>query len=75
MSKVNDPRLKLGKAIRARRIELGMSQEELASRADIHVTYLSSVECGHRNVALLNIIEIAQSLGLLGSELFLKADI
>lgn len=69
MSKDDDPRVKLGKAIRERRLELGLSQEELANRAGIHVTYLSSVERGHRNVALLNIVNLAQALILESSDL------
>lgn len=75
MSKENDPRVRLGKAIRERRLELGLSQEELASRADIHVTYLSTVERGHRNIALLNIIGISQGLKLTSCELLGLADL
>ena len=36
----------LGKRIRFLRNEIGISQEELADRAEIDRTYIKSVECG-----------------------------
>ena len=54
----------LGKNIRSRRQELGISQEELAFRARIHRTYMSTVERGLRNVAIDNIEKIAKALGV-----------
>jgi transcriptional regulator with XRE-family HTH domain len=44
------------------RLEKGWSQEELANRAGLHRTYVSSMERGERNVALLNIERIARAL-------------
>jgi transcriptional regulator with XRE-family HTH domain len=58
----NDPRLQLGKAIRKRRISLGLTQEQLAERADLHWTYVSGIERGERNVAILNIARLAKAL-------------
>ncbi len=54
----------LAKNIRSRRQELGISQEELAYRAKIHRTYMSTVERGLRNVAIDNIEKIAKALGV-----------
>lgn len=40
-----------------------MSQEELADRAGLHRTYISSVERARRNVSLENIFTLAEALG------------
>lgn len=44
-----------------RRFE-GISQEELAFRADIHRTFLSEVERGKRNINIYNLCKIAKAL-------------
>ena len=59
----------LGKTIRDRRTELGLSQEELAERADLHRTYVGGVERGERNVSLENIVRIARALQIVPSQL------
>lgn len=41
-----------------------MSQEELAARAQLHRTYISSIERQERNVSLENIFRIANALGI-----------
>lgn len=41
-----------------------MSQEELADRAALHRTYISSVERAQRNVTLENIFALAEALGV-----------
>ena len=48
--------------IRRFRRELGISQEELAHRAKIHRTYMSSIERAQRNIAIDNIEKIANGL-------------
>jgi transcriptional regulator with XRE-family HTH domain len=65
-----DIRERFGDAVRGRREELGLTQEDLAERAGIHRTYLSDVERGGRNVSLVNIERLAAALSLLTSELF-----
>lgn len=50
--------------MRARREGLGWSQERLAEVAGLHRTYIGSIERGERNVALLNIIRLAEALGV-----------
>lgn len=41
---------------------MGISQEELADRAGFDRTYISMVELGKRNPALLNICRLAEAL-------------
>lgn len=65
----------LGRAVAARREELGLSQEELAFRAEMHRSYLGDVECGKRNLALKNILKISRGLRVSLEELFRRADL
>ena len=44
------------------RVELKLSQEQLAERAQLDRTYISSVERGQRNISLLNICKLAAAL-------------
>ena len=53
-----------GARVRERRKECGLSQEELAHKSGIHRTYVSSVERGERNIALVNIVALAAALGV-----------
>lgn len=63
-----------GEAVRAAREELGISQEELASRCGLHRTYLAGVERGTRNPSLKSIGKIAIGLGLPVSTLFRRME-
>ena len=45
------------------RTAAGISQEELADRARLHRTYISSIERGQRNISLENLFRIAEALG------------
>ena len=65
-----DIRERFGFAVKSRREELGLTQEEFADKAGVHRTYLSDIERGSRNVALINIERIAAGLTLKMSELF-----
>jgi CheY-like chemotaxis protein/DNA-binding Xre family transcriptional regulator len=51
-----------GAAIRAQRLRLGVTQEELAWRADMHRTYLAGIERGARNITLRSIANLARAL-------------
>ena len=59
-----------GRHIRCMRELRRLTQEELAHRASIHVTYLSGIERGKRNPALKNIRAIALALEVRVGELF-----
>ena len=65
-----DIRERFGDAVRARREELGLTQEDLADKAGIHRTYLSDVERGTRNLSLVNIERLASALSMSLVELF-----
>ena len=54
----------LGKAIREFRRQSGLTQEELASRVGISVTYLSRLENGQETEQLRRIITILKELGV-----------
>jgi DNA-binding XRE family transcriptional regulator len=55
-------RIDFGRRVRQRRHQLELSQEALAERSGLHPTYVGSVERGERNIALENIIILAQAL-------------
>lgn len=55
-------RKKFGSTVRARRNELGMSQEDLAAEAELDRTYVSGIERGLRNPTLEIICRIAAAL-------------
>ena len=48
----------------------GFTQEEVAHRAGIHVTYISGIERGLRNPSLKNIRAIAKAMDVNTAELF-----
>lgn len=51
-----------GERVRARRHELGKSQEKVAQDAGLHWTFVGQVERGQRNLALSNILKLARGL-------------
>lgn len=60
-----------GQRLRDARLAKGnMSQMQLALAADIDPTYISAVEQGRRNIALVNIHALAGALGISVRELF-----
>lgn len=60
----------LGKRVRALRREMGISQEELAFRAEIDRTYISQIERGIGNPSLLVLFKIGGVLGVTVLDLF-----
>lgn len=63
----------LGEAIRGKRREMKLSQEELADLAGVHFTYVSRVESGAKNISFENILKIAYALKLKPSWLLDRA--
>lgn len=57
-------RERLARHLRALRADRGMSQERLAELADLHRTYVGSIERRERNVSLDNVERLAAALGV-----------
>ena len=66
---MEDVRVRFGKAVRAHRHKLGVSQEEFADLCGLDRTYVGGIERGERNVALVNIEKLARALKISLSEL------
>lgn len=56
--------IKFGKKVREERLALGLSQEDLASRAHVHRTYIGMIERAEKNITLENIEKIAKALSI-----------
>ena len=65
-----DPRVLFGRRLTEVRKLKGWSQEQLALESGVARSYLSGVERGLRNVALLNICKLAQTLEVPVAALF-----
>jgi transcriptional regulator with XRE-family HTH domain len=63
----------LGVAIRAARLEAGISQERLALLAEVDRSYLGRIERGDNNVAVLTLGKIAHALDMTLTNLMSKA--
>lgn len=61
---------KVGERVRELRVDVGLSQEKLALKADIDRTYLASVEAGKRNISIINLEKIVNALGVSLGEFF-----
>ncbi|MCD7936032.1 MAG: helix-turn-helix domain-containing protein [Tannerellaceae bacterium] len=59
----------IGERIRYFRYKINLSQEKLATFANLHPTYISSVERGERNIAVINLQKIAKALKISLTEL------
>lgn len=54
--------VRFGESIKRSRLQLAISQEELAWRADLHRTYITDIERGARNVTLKSLANLAKAL-------------
>ena len=64
----------LGRAIRERRGEQEISQEDLAGLAGMHRTYVGEIERGLRNPSYRHLVKLASALELLLSELVARSE-
>ncbi|MDZ4837218.1 MAG: response regulator [Candidatus Melainabacteria bacterium] len=64
----------IGKTIRKRREQLGISQTELAERAGLHRTYINNIEGGSKNISIDSLKGIADALNTTISELMTSAE-
>ena len=63
------PFLRFGQRVKRFRTAQRISQEDLAELADLHRNYVSQIECGRRNLSLLNILKLARALKVPASKL------
>ncbi|MDR3458132.1 MAG: response regulator [Verrucomicrobiae bacterium] len=70
-----DVKKSFGETVKKLRNHLGISQEDLAERADLHRTYISDVERGSRNLSLENIERLAHALEVSVAALFAAKEI
>ncbi len=61
--------------MRAERMKLGLSQDELAHRSNLNRVYMGEVERGEKSVSIETIAKIAAALKVKGGELLLRAGI
>jgi len=54
--------INFGEIVRKIRKEKGLSQEQLAFKADLHRTYIGMIERAEKNITLINIEKIANAL-------------
>lgn len=66
----NDVLIKFGEKVKTARKSCGLSQEDLASRAGLHRTYIGMIERGEKNITLINILKIASALNVNVNKLF-----
>ena len=66
---------RLGLCLRERREALNLTQEQLASKCQLHRTFVGSVERGERNVSILNLRVMANHLRVSLAELFESASV
>jgi transcriptional regulator with XRE-family HTH domain len=63
-----------GEAVRKRRSELGISQEDFADKAGIHRTYVSSIELGKVQISIVIAHKLAVALEMPLSKLWQRVE-
>jgi transcriptional regulator with XRE-family HTH domain len=63
MPRAASPRKIFAANVRTLRKRRGLSQEDLAEVADLHRTYIGSVERGERNISIDSMERMARALG------------
>ena len=59
-----EPKQRVGANIRARRAELGITQEEAAHRAGVHPVEFARAERGSRDLRVSTVVKIAKGLDI-----------
>ena len=65
-----DVLVKFGKKVKEQRLKMGLSQEQLATRAKVHRTYIGMIERAEKNITLENIQKISSALNMELSAMF-----
>jgi len=63
-----------GEALKKARARVGISQEELADRADVHASYVSQLERGIKSPTLGVMLRLAGALGLPAADLLRETE-
>lgn len=63
-----------GKAVKIRRVEVGISQEALADKAVLSRSFLSAIELGTKSPTLMPVWRLAEALDCMPSDLWLTAE-
>jgi transcriptional regulator with XRE-family HTH domain len=64
----------LGLAVKARRNELELTQEQLANDTELHQRWISNVETGKRNPSYASLRRLAAGLSLPTADLIARAE-
>ncbi len=67
--------INVGKTIRKIRKEKNLTQEDLASMADLDRTYIAGVEVGTRNISIRNLEKIMEALNISFSVFFKESEV
>lgn len=63
-----------GAEVRNCRHSRGLTQEDLSAKLGLHVSHVSQVERGIKNVSLTNILKFSRALGCPVSQLMVRAE-
>jgi len=63
----------LGRAVRELRLKAGLSQIQLAEKADLNFNFIGSVERGEKLASVVTVVRLARGLGLSGADLLRRA--
>jgi transcriptional regulator with XRE-family HTH domain len=65
-SRARDPQLAVafGQRLRQLRVDGGLTQEQVAERADVHATFVSNVERGYSSPTLDTLVRLAAAVGV-----------
>ena len=54
----------MGESIRTCRKQVGLTQEKLAEKADLHHNFIGEVERGNLDISIGSLVKIARALGV-----------
>jgi len=75
MAKPNHILAKFGQNLRKHREAKGLTQEQLAEKADMDRTYISDTERGIRNIGIKNVARLAKTLATTSAKLMEQVDL
>lgn len=66
---------KIGAAIRAARLGLGVSQDSFADLIEMHRAYYGAIERGQQNITIATLLRVSKGLGLPPSQILESAQL